>query len=257
MIYAYSLPAVTETLQKGQVTIEKHSRSSDLIWTTSNDHQEYLIKTKSKSEIKSLIAQLKAEIETSVKVEGNSIKLKTVLDVIVSWLEEGTLDKSGKYESVLLKSGFEVLDNGVVLVKTKSGDIVGLKKGLIKADSIVQFVKKVSALSKQCLNTTALRYSELLFPLCDVENASVDMSDLLGLQCNEYSVIKASQSINFSMDNIGAKVKVEVKMTMMKSVKMEPSRFVIDGPFTVFILKSGNIIPYFCANITNSFLRSS
>ncbi|MDO4283166.1 MAG: hypothetical protein Q4D02_05955 [Clostridia bacterium] len=68
------------------------------------------------------------------------------------------------------------------------------------------------------------------------------------------SIAKAIQFIEFSLDEVGGKIKSEAGIDMMettslKPVEMEPRYFYVDDTFAIFIREKGKDVPYFAARI--------
>lgn len=252
---AYSLPAVTKTMRVG---LKK--AKTKLPWTGNNKHQNTLIALFGNKVVEEIETLLGKQLKTKAEVAGATIKLTTLLDVAAEWLKKGKAETVKGYKAVLLDSGFTVYKNDVVAVETKTDDIVFLKKGKVAGADLMTFVTNANALMEETLKAKTDKYDELVFPKTDFDE-EVDMSKVLGMNTGSYAVVEASQKVKFSMDEVGAKVKVEVKMTMLKSAKprppKNPKRFVIDGPFTVMMLKKGTTVPYFAANVTAKQLQKA
>ena len=229
-------------------------------WQPNNDHQEFLVEHLANKKIEMLETLLGSDIFTKASVSDSKITIRTILNVEVQWLKEGA-PVDGKYKGVLLKNGFKVFDNNVVCLETKSGDLVYIRAGVVKAHNVWDFVDKVHELvneTKYANGGTDIYdqdYTEVSFPVTAVEDQSIDMDSVVGLGCCKIAgVSKASQAVSFHMDEVGAKVKAKVKVQFTKSRHGNPVRFTIDGPFVVWVCRPGNRTPYFCANITRDFL---
>ena len=254
-MFAYSVPAVVKALSIAQNYVMERWGGQVKNWTAFNRHQEFLLQNLDSHKVTKLVAVLGSDITAKASVTASEIIVLTILNIVVEWLETGIPYNKGQYEGILLKSGFDVFDNAVVRLETKTGDLVYIRAGVVEAPNVWSFVEAVNDLSEDTKRAGFENYEEVVFPRTNVVDQEIDMSKVLGLRCCEIArVVKAKQKVNFSMDEVGAKVKVEVEVVMMRGMSRPPKRFVIDGPFVVWVVKRNSNIPYFCVNITKDFL---
>ena len=67
---------------------------------------------------------------------------------------------------------------------------------------------------------------------------------------NEYEIIKAIQTINFSLDEKGGKVKSEAAIDVNETTAMPGVRvFNVDGTFALFLKEKNREKPYLALNV--------
>ena len=252
MIKGYSLPAVCKTMREGSKAVKRVWKMNGQ-WDSINDYQQALIKFLESNATLKVEKALGDALTTEVVVDSDGIELNTLLTTAFEWLGKGTLLEDLMYESVLLKSDFQVFDNGVVSISAKNGDQVYLKAGRITSVNMMDFVAQIHDLDEETSTAGISYYDELVFPCASVDD-DVSMDPVLDMICGSAVVNKASQHIMFDMNEVGVKLKVEVKMRLTKSIPRPKKRFVICGPFIVWAVKANTSIPYFCLNVKKSHL---
>lgn len=256
---AYSLPAVTRTLRIAKAAGKKTWKIKNPAWLPSNAYQKALVALCDDEAVIECEKALKAsELKTKAVIDKNAgvIDVTTILDVNVEWLKKGADTKVGSYKGVELSTGFTVVDPSTVVLRTKSGDFFYLHKTPVAAANSLDVARKINALHAKVTKgkKSVGGYEKVRFPLVSVD-LDVNMKPLEGLDFGEagskpsdadHYIGEASQKVKFSMDTVGAKVKVEVKIKLMtKGIPHKPKIFTISGPFTVWAVKPGQSVPYF------------
>jgi hypothetical protein len=244
------------TLREALKTILKKDKCAT--FTSVNTYQKKLLEYYADNALLAIETKLGDQCTAKVKISELSINVTSTLKIIMQWVKKGTAVKIGNYAGVLLSDpkSFCVYSNGVVKVRTKSDDIVYMQEGVTNMRSSMRLIEKVNVLAFETSKFAPDKsYTELAFPKVSIEEAVVDMEPIIGLACAGFFVTGASQTVSLSMDEVGAKVKVAVRMTMTKSAPKAPKRFTVKGPFTMWMEKKDCYDePYFVANITKDHL---
>lgn len=205
---------------------------------------------------------------------GQGFAVASVMKILVEWVEKGTcvdiraIDKK-KYDGVQIKeknvqyfrSQFhsEPIASPSIKSKRDSVFITKVDDALAKVIengefSIFEWIKKV----RRGLLSEFNSYSYLEFPCIDYDS-EVDISWLVGLntvsskdsKCKGDSmyVSEAKQQTKFRMNELGAKVESAAAMGMLRccisSSGPIKKPLIIDGPFLLWMERSGVTIPYF------------
>lgn len=182
-------------------------------------------------------------------MEGESVVLESILSQVLAWKQAGkktTLRRTGS-DGVIMTSGFRILDDKVAEIEATNGDLVFLMAGTSNLQGL-QFHQHVAEWMWRARNedNSIAGYEQLHFPAVSID-AKYKIKDLIGAGCGVYRVVRAEQTIEFNMDEKGARVKAHTRVEMRKCL---PRAFVIDGSFMVAILRPGCAVPYFVAKFT-------
>ncbi len=164
----------------------------------------------------------------------------------------GTKDKSKEYRAQVQPVFYKDENNYAVLLKTKTGDEV-----ILYTMNENTAKKSVSALwndlSKKMNPETFKEDDKFLAPFIEIkEIISYDDLSNREIKGTDYKISKAIESVEFLLDNKGAKLKNEALMmleTCALRVEIEPRYFYFNRPFVLFIKEEGRKNPYFMVKI--------
>lgn len=207
--------------------------------------------------------------------EGFSIQLKpfgpdefgviSILDVLVEWLIKGSagtkilrggkeyaavsMDRTGtvggQYHELFEVYVSENHTEPVVMLATKSGDRVFMTVAYTPAEGFV-LSGRIDNIRKGLQKTSG--YEALRFPMVDL-NQQVDISWLIYMNTTDaqgrpWFISQALQQTKFKMNEVGARVKSEVAIGLMRyAAPRAPRTLIIDRPFYLWMERDGVTIP--------------
>jgi len=252
-----------------------------VVWTPSNEKQEQFLKRflEAKAIVDSLGDNLKRKADRDVsvinawlkengfdiqleQVGGKSFAVASILDVLVEWVNEGTvtqiINDNGTYQAVKIKSendGVQMYANNtahpfpVVRVETKSGDLVFMSVLDSMPDDTFAITDKVDKIRDLTKGSPSYEHFDgVIFPMVDYDRR-VDISWIEGMatgnSTDDWSVGQAVQQTMFRMNEKGARAKSAVGMTF-RGLSLSKNNWIrIDKPFILWIERPGVDLPLF------------
>ena len=163
--------------------------------------------------------------------------------------------KNGRhYKSNIKPLFYENADSYAVSLKTKTDDEIILYRGNL--DEPVDIVWDELALkSDNSENAYFSNDDKLLVPFIDIKEL-IRYADLSGklIKGTDYRIQSAIESVEFSLDNKGAKLKNEAAM-MLEKMALMPSNskyYAFNKPFALFMIEKGKKEPYFMLKILDT-----
>ena len=148
----------------------------------------------------------------------------------------GTKDKLRFFKTQIKPLFYKDENNYAVSLKTKTGDEVILYTGDFKDKTVHQIW---GDLNKKIKPDSFKNDDKFLAPFIDIKQL-ISYDDFAGkeIKGTDYKIAKAIESVEFSLDNKGAKLKNEA-MIMMETCALRPDvqqrYFYFDKPFVLFI----------------------
>lgn len=184
-------------------------------------------------------------------------------------------DKFGKYTNVkyfgidnstksAVMDQVEVLyynssTNFAIKLITKSNDEVIISRGN-EGDNFYDIYKKIDEDSKQYIgNKSIIKGEKVKIPDINLnviaELKEIEQKPFLFADGRQYVISKALQTIKFSLDEKGGKIKSEAGMMVNKASAMEDVKqkrdFIVDDTFFIFLKEKDKTLPYFAAKISD------
>ena len=275
--FPFSTVAVASCMQRGLTASKQHWGITKPTYLGINKYQDSLLKLLSDRKFddarKAACKALGKRLVSTVKFpDAMTIDLLTVLKADVKWVARGVASTGHKYRGVELSSGFRVMSANTVALQTKSGDVVFLCKKQFATSDGFDMTEQAHALTNHLLEGRSEKegFTSVVFPLVKLDDISVSLKKLIDMRLDErgtladdagYHISKASKKVSFEMDEVGAKVKAEVKIQLkMRGMLHETpkKRFIIDGPFSVWIVAAAShTFPYFVCNVDDDAMTKS
>lgn len=174
----------------------------------------------------------------------------SILDIKTEWLHAGTPttilcpDNGQTYDGVEISKGYKVFSSAnhehpIAQLCTQSGDIIYLTKAT-EQQSGFELLDTVNTIKRDL--TESYDYNgKLIFPKACIDHQP-DVSWLLGMGFDTYSIEQAKQQTKFTLDETGAEVKSAVAIALMESICCS-NNLVIDQPYIVWWERKGVSIP--------------
>lgn len=165
----------------------------------------------------------------------------------------GTKDKSRFFKTQIKPLFYKDENNYAVSLKTKTGDEVILYTGDFKDKTVHQIW---GDLNKKIKPDSFKNDDKFLAPFIDIKQL-ISYDNFAGkeIKGTDYKIAKAIESVEFSLDNKGAKLKNEA-MIMMETCALRPDvqqrYFYFDKPFVLFMKEEGHSLPYFMVKIEDT-----
>lgn len=202
----------------------------------------------SAAEINKFLADNGFSITLSPFTDPSDFGVASILDVLVEWLETGSVTsvQMGKFPAVKLVPGVKIMThdlapNPIATIDTKSGDIVAMTAMPKPTCSEFQLLQMIHSICEKA--TPARGFEGVIFPMIDYDE-EIDISWLVGMECPKVEgtdqrpahIAEAKQQTKFKMNEKGARVKSAAAMTM-KRCCVGPRSLVIDEPFLCWITR--------------------
>ena len=141
---------------------------------------------------------------------------------------------------------------------TKTDDEVIISKGN-NASSFIEAYEKINENSENYKGSKILLENEnVKIPNIDFKLEKdideVERKPFLFSDGREYQIDKALQTIQFSLDEKGGKIKSEAGMMVKETAILQPEEkreFIVDSAFCIFLKEKDKDLPYFAAQITD------
>ena len=149
--------------------------------------------------------------------------------------------------------------NFAIKLITKSNDEVIISRGN-QGDNFYDIYKKINEDSKQYTgNKSIIKGEKVKIPDINLnvitELEEIEQKPFLFADGRQYVIGKALQTIKFSLDEKGGKIKSEAGMIVNKANIVEDIKqkrnFVVDDTFFIFLKEKGKSLPYFAAKISD------
>lgn len=149
--------------------------------------------------------------------------------------------------------------NFAIKLITKSNDEVIISRGN-EGDNFYDIYIKIDEDSKQYTgNKSIIKGEKVKIPDINLnviaELKEIEQKPFLFADGRQYVISKALQTIKFSLDEKGGKIKSEAGMMVNKASAMEDVKqkrdFVVDDTFFIFLKEKGKSLPYFAAKISD------
>ncbi|GLC29914.1 hypothetical protein [Clostridium omnivorum] len=146
------------------------------------------------------------------------------------------------------------------IIKLKSNspkDEIILAK-LKPEQTLLETIKAVEERSKTSSQSNIAENDTLQIPCFDfnIDHNYTELLDkpLMNSGFEDYEIVKAKQNVLFKLNETGATLKSEVKITMTKSAPMVTHRLVFDKPFLLMLKEKDAAYPYFAIWVQNAEL---
>ena len=149
--------------------------------------------------------------------------------------------------------------NFAIKLITKSNDEVIISRGN-QGDNFYDIYKKIDEDSKQYTgNKSIIKGEKVKIPDINLnviaELEEIEQKPFLFADGRQYVIGKALQTIKFSLDEKGGKIKSEAGMIVNKAAIVEDVKqkrdFVVDDTFFIFLKEKDKTLPYFAAKISD------
>lgn len=149
--------------------------------------------------------------------------------------------------------------NFAIKLITKSNDEVIISRGN-QGDNFYDIYKKIDEDSKQYTgNKSIIKGEKVKIPDINLnviaELEEIEQKPFLFADGRQYVIGKALQTIKFSLDEKGGKIKSEAGMIVNKAAIVEDVKqkrdFLVDDTFFIFLKEKDKTLPYFAAKISD------
>lgn len=181
----------------------------------------------------------------------------SILDVKTKWQQAGSAttifcpETEQTYHGVAIPKGYKVFASAnheypIAQIATQSGDTVFLTKATqqVSGFELLNTVKTIKA------NLTEISdyNGDLIFPKASV-NHQPDVSWLIGMQLNDYTIEQAKQQTKINLNETGAEVKSAVAIGFSECMYRATTDLIIDQPYLIWWERENVSIPVVAALI--------
>lgn len=244
----YGIPSLELKKQIENEIKKKFNETSDILddfdWTNKDDNDYFLY------------AMLKKEFEFPKMFTELAKGKFGNYDNVEYFGIDNTTDKIVREQVQVMY--YNSIDDFAIKLLTKSNDEVIISKGS-KKDTFGEIYNQIIKDSEtyegigQFGEKDTLKIPNITFNL-KKEIKEIEEKPFLFSNGKEYAIEKAMQTVQFSLDKKGGKIKSEAGM-MNKDMAMiepeEPRQFIVNDTFTIFLKEKESTLPYFASKISD------